>query len=153
MRVRSIAPVWVGVAVLGAAIVVYSANQLAEGGVSPPDSTPAPFTGEPIVRTDDPDDSVYLDQPLAEPFDLEIAGYYFRIPEGAIALGNHLEAPPVDENGQSLGTPQPHLDFWVVSRGVSSVKIDAQTGEVFDYEVQPEDEAEFRLLTEPRRID
>ena len=143
--------------VLGAtlivAVITYSAAQLAESALSEPESTPPAATqGADEAAGDSPDPGVDLGEPLKESIELPFGKYYYTVPVGSVVYQHYSESGVVDaETGEWVGTPIPHPIQWEIRRGESSVKIDATTGEMFEWNVAPEDEDDFDVLRQPRR--
>ena len=121
------------------------------GRLAAPNSTPELGLGLPPDKEYAVEgDQIDLSTPLARPLWLPIAGRQFLVPAGATVVGAIIEGPPADaETGEALGPPPKHPRYTLISRGDSSVKIDDETGEIFEWEVKPEDGDDFEPLRHP----
>jgi hypothetical protein len=138
--------------ILVAATTFYGVNRIAISQPAEPTSTPEPGLGlpkdmeYPVVEGD----GIDLSTPLASPLWLPIAGRLFHVPAGATVFDALMEGPPADaRTGKPLGPPPEHLRFTLISRGDSAVKIDNETGEIFEWNVKPKDAADFEPLKHP----
>jgi hypothetical protein len=139
--------------ILVAATTFYGVNRIAISQPAEPTSTPEPGLGlprdmeYPVVEGD----GVDLSKPLAEPVELPIAGYIFVVPKGATVLDFIADLPVVDAaTGDRIGDAPLHPRYSLISRGNSSVKVDNETGQTFEWNVKPQDLQDFEPLRRPR---
>lgn len=130
-------------------------HRMAASEPAAPPSTPPPRYGLPS-SPDYPvinEEGVPLWRPLPEPLELPVAGSKFLVPAGA-TVSEVVEGPRAVNvsTGEPAGPPAAHPHFWLISRNQSSVRIDAQTAELFWWDVKAEDEADFEALRHPRVV-
>jgi hypothetical protein len=137
-----------------AAGVLFGITQVSGGGFGAPVSTPDPSSvperdRNPPVQPADPHAGIIPgtikgDQPLPFALPITVGGKSFTIPKGATTWGFISGLPAVDiQTGETIGDFPTHPSYTAISRGQSIVKIDQETGEVFEWNVQPADEADF----------
>lgn len=132
------------IAVLFAGGVAYLARDSVIGEPAGPSMSPPPGLGvsgqDGTINTEA--NGIDLGQPLAQSFEIEIAGRKFMLPAGATAVQIIEGAPVIDINtGKAAGGPVEHQRYWLISLGASNVKVDDSTGEVFDAQVLPQHES------------
>jgi hypothetical protein len=138
---------------LVAATTFDGVSRIAISQPAEPTSTPEPGLGlppnptYPVVEGD----GIDLSTPLAEPVELPIAGYMFLAPAGAtVVLRDEGGLPAIDvTTGRPVGEPIVPRTYFLISRRDSSVKIDNETGEIFQWDVRPEDSKDFEPLRHP----
>ena len=136
--------------ILVAVATIYGVTRIAISQPAEPTSTPEPGLGMPanmeypVVDGDEID----LSTPLAEAVELPIAGYKFVAPAGATVVIHDTGGLPVADTatGERIGDPIEGRQYFVISRGDSSVEIDARTGALFAWDVKPEDAKDFEPL-------
>jgi len=97
------------------------------------------------------DSRIPLWEPLAQPTKIPIGPFWFVVPAGASAVEVFVGPPAVNEStGESPAGALSDESFWVISRGLSRVIIGGRDGQVFLWDVQPEDSADFEDLLRPQ---
>jgi hypothetical protein len=143
---------WVYVAPILVGVALFVATRAIEStwGDSEPQGTPAPGLG---VRPDldEVDDGEWfsLSEPIPTSMEHEISGKKFVIPEGSTMVLVSGGMPIVDEKtGESLFTLPEHDSFWFIQKGKTEIRIDSESGEVFDAKIDPADRDAFSQIIE-----
>jgi hypothetical protein len=113
-----------------------------------PDKTPD--LSSLFQRAEEPeecDTCIYLGKPIPYDLPMKVGGKEIHLPTGSTHKLHISECPPAGLPDR--GPCSPEL-LHVVERGDSKVVIDTNTGEIIEWKVAPEDEADFRrLILEP----
>jgi hypothetical protein len=139
--------------VLVGAATFYGVSRMAISQPAEPTSTPEPGLGLPKdMQYPVVGDLIDLSTPLPGPLEVPIAGYRFVIPKGASILDHIDESVPVDVGlRQTSWRGHSPSHYFLISRGKSLAKIDAETGEIFEWDVKAEDVEDFEPLKHPSR--
>lgn len=134
----------------GLLVYVVSQSVTGTGGDLGPQGTPAPGLGvKPTDESRGDEGSFSLSEPIPTTIVHEIAGKAFEIPEGSTMVLVGEGVPIVDEKtGELISDVPEHASFWLIRRGKTEVKIDADTGEVFDDAIDPADRDAFSQITD-----
>ncbi|MEX1194667.1 MAG: hypothetical protein WD904_06025 [Dehalococcoidia bacterium] len=81
------------------------------------------------------DGSVDFGRPLAEDTQVRVGGRRYVIPRGATVNEGIYEYPVDSVTGEFVGDGPFHNHVWTIERGGSLVRIDADTGEVFELDM------------------
>ncbi|MBI1885940.1 MAG: hypothetical protein HYS09_06470 [Chloroflexi bacterium] len=122
-------------------------------GEEPPPPLPTPPSFEPPAPSPEPpvrltreeaeaylrERGIFLSEPVPEPIEIDIGPRTILLPKGATIF------EVIGEPAPGVQSPWP-THYWEIERGRSRVWLDADTGKVVLWKVDPEDEEDFQLI-------
>ena len=130
-----------------AVAMLLSAGACLGGGESPDVAAPSPLAFRAPTATPSPTPAVVREISTPGPCPSESGGSrpWIKVKDVTICLPTSFAVSSVVVTG---GPPEDIA--YIIERGSSQVRIDARTGEIVQWNVDPEDEEEFRrLILEP----